>query len=332
MIGQIDKDYISIRPFKLYARLISYLLFEGRPLTTKGRWINRFVFANYKLGLKIISDKAKVDEPIFILGTGRSGTTMLGILLSMHKDVGFLNEPKAIWNFLYPFEDLQGNYTLAPAQYRLAASSISVEAKKAAHSVYKYYLSLSMSKRVVDKYPELIFRYPFVKEIFPDARFIFLIRNGIDTCLSIKNWSERLGIDKDYQKEDWWGINDRKWKLLVEQIAGNDAYFKKHKDEILGINSHLDRAALEWVLTMKEGLKLKEKNDVLFLRYEDLTKDFEHQIEIVLKHCLLGADQKLIEYGKKTIKSDRRNRKENITLHPIIKVAFDDMMKQYNYD
>jgi len=100
MLAQIDKEYISMRPWKLFSRLVSYALFEGRPLTTRGRWINPLIFSLFKIEKKLPQIK-KVERPIFILGTGRSGTTVLGIVFSMHNQVGFLNEPKALWHEIF---------------------------------------------------------------------------------------------------------------------------------------------------------------------------------------------------------------------------------------
>ncbi len=101
MPAQLDSLYIRTRPTKAVSRLISYALFEGRPLTTRGRWINPLVFA-LSGTLKTLPQIKKVKKPIFIIGMGRSGTTILGVVMSMHRDVGFLNEPKALWHSIYP--------------------------------------------------------------------------------------------------------------------------------------------------------------------------------------------------------------------------------------
>ena len=90
MIAQLESLYIRSRPWKLWSRLISYGLFEGRPLTTRGQWINPLVFAHFAVE-KHLPRLRRVEKPVFILGTGRSGTTILGIVLSMHREVGFLN-------------------------------------------------------------------------------------------------------------------------------------------------------------------------------------------------------------------------------------------------
>ena len=81
----------------------------------------------------------------------------------------------------------------------------------------------------------------------------FSSRNGWDTCHSIATWSERLGVQVNGEKHDWWGVNDRKWTLLVEQLIKTDPAFSEIADEIKNFERHLDRAAVEWIVTMREG-------------------------------------------------------------------------------
>ena len=97
MVAQIDTKFIRARPWKLWSRLLAYALFEGRPLTTRGRWINPLVFAGYRLW-SVLPLRKRDLRPIFVMGVGRSGTTVLGTILALHPDVGYLNEPKALWH------------------------------------------------------------------------------------------------------------------------------------------------------------------------------------------------------------------------------------------
>jgi hypothetical protein len=39
MVAQIDKRFIKHTKLKAFIRYLSYLLYEGLSLTTKGRWI-----------------------------------------------------------------------------------------------------------------------------------------------------------------------------------------------------------------------------------------------------------------------------------------------------
>lgn len=332
MVAQIDSAYVKARPVKLLTRLLSYSLFEGRPLTTKGRWINPLVFSLFALE-KFFPVAKQVKKPIFIIGTGRSGTTILGIVLSIHRDIAFLNEPKALWNSAYDGEDLIGSYNRGDATYRLDAEDASSDVIQAMHRMFGWYLTVTGAQRVADKYPELIFRVPFVRAIFPDAKFLFLARNGWDTCNSIEQWSGRLGKQhKCGEVHDWWGVDNRKWKLLVKQIVSNDPGLSPYSTEIAGFTKHLDMAAVEWIVTMREGLHLQKQypDAVHTVVYEKLTTNTKEVMEEICKFCELPPDSVLIDYACNTLHPVLS--KPSFELHPIIQNEFDSVMHDLGYE
>ena len=332
MIAQIDPLYIRTRPMKVLTRFMSYAFFEGRPVTTKGRWINPLVFSILKTVATNNSRYKPVEKPIFILGTGRSGTTILGIVLSMHREVGYLNEPKAMWHLIHPHEDVIGNYSQADAKYRLTAEEATDEMHQRASQMFGAYLTATRSQRLVDKYPELIFRVDFVRALFPDARFIFLTRNGWDTCHSIANWSERLGVQVSGEKHDWWGVNDRKWRLLVEQLVKTDLVFSEIADEIKRFEQHLDRAAIEWIVTMQEGLRLMQASSdcVHHVRFEDLTAKPDETLAALCDFCELSVDSKFSDYALQTLHPVPARKPFDI--HPKIATIFRDIMGKLRYN
>ena len=330
MLAQLNGMYIKTRPAKAVQRLISYALFEGRPLTTKGQWINPLLFALFRIGKNIPAVK-EVIKPVFIVGTGRSGTTILGAVLSMHRAVGFLNEPKALWHVIYPEEDVIGNYTAGPALYRLHADHVAPQTRQTAHRLYSLYLALTFSQRVVDKYPELIFRIPFVRSIFPDAKFVFLVRNGWDTCHSIEQWSMRLGVQKRGEVHDWWGLNRRKWNFMIDQLVNEDEAFHQIKDVIPSFSQHTDMAAVEWVVTMREGLRqMKTHGDCIrMLRFEDLATNPRRRLQDLLKFCDLSPDETFFRYAERTLRPTAPHPQGE--LHHAIHPLFEETMRDLGY-
>lgn len=330
MIAQINTNYIKTRPAKFISRLLSYGLFEGRPLTTKGQWINPLVLLQYRF-IKKLPQFKKVEKPIFIVGTGRSGTTILGVLLSMHRDVGFLNEPKALWHSIYPHEDLIGSYSRGPATYHLTSEDASPDVIKAAHKLYGAYLTAVCSKRVVDKYPELIFRIPFVKKIFPDAKFVFLVRNGWDTCYSIKKWSKRLGVRQEDETHDWWGVNNRKWDLLVDQIISPDKRLHKLLDSVKQEKDHINMAMMEWIATMREGIAQMQRyhESMIMVKFEDLTNNTGKTLSGILDFCELPKDSKLFQYAEHVISPVKPHPK--LKIHPAIQELVDQTTSELGY-
>ena len=331
MVAQLDQQYFKSRPSKAVTRLLSYSLFEGRPVTTKGQWINSIVFAHFTLE-KLLPQLKKVNKPIFITGSGRSGTTMLGILLSIHKDVSFLNEPKAMWHSIYPEEDVIGSYGRNnQSKYILDENDASVNVCQYAHKLFGAYLRFTFNDYVVDKYPEHIFRLPFIRKIFPDSKVIFLVRNGWDTCASIDMWSKRLGKVVNGDTHDWWGVNQRKWQLMKQELVPKEPLLIDAVPVIEELNDHLNMAAVEWVVTMQYGLRQWRKNNdaLLLIKYEDIVENPEQEMNRLLEYCGLSDDSVLIDYAKKTLQTGRVHKPFEI--HEAILPAFNKTMEELGY-
>lgn len=330
MVAQLDADYVRTRPSRAVARLINHVLFQGRPLTTRWRWINPVLFAQFAL-IKRLPQLKKVEKPIFILGIGRSGTTILGKVLSVHPHVTFLNEPKALWHAVFPEEDLIGSYSRGPAHYRLEAEDVTPEVQRAAHRLYGYCLALTRSRRILDKYPEMIFRVPFLRAVFPDAKFILLVRNGWDTVRSIAAWSRRKGKQVGGETHDWWGANRRKWRLLVEQVVSTDPAFSEVYREVAAFTRYEDMAAVEWIVTMREGLRLMRSMPHLIhkVRFEELMTQPENVLKRLLIFCDLPEDTTLLSYSVRVLSPPPR--REPFDLHPAVQALFFETMKELNY-
>lgn len=302
VIAQLDPLYVRLRPRKALVRVLSHLLFQGRFLTTDHRWLNLIILAELR-GLQKLPQIKPVDRPIFIIGTGRSGTTVLGKVLSIHRDVGFLNEPKAMWFTVCSEEDVNGHFGRGYARYRLTAEDATHERRKAARNLYGAYLSITGTRRVVDKNPEMVFRIPFLKRIFPDAKFILLVRNGWDTVHSIAQWSESHRRIVRGASEDWWGENLRKWQLMVEQLVPSEPLLRQQREEIALFTREEDMAAVEWIITMQEGLRALHSwpRSVYLVRYEDLTRHPSETLETLLDFCKLKPDTIFCWYGEKVL-------------------------------
>ena len=311
MIAQLNRVYLKAFPGKIFSRLYSYFFVEGRPATTKGRWFNPITFAILRLASKSKSVK-EAESPLFITGTGRSGSTILGLVLSTHRDVMFLNEPKAMWYVANPADDIIGSYSKAGGQYMMQGSDVVNGCAREIKGVYSQAMKLTGTKQIVDKYPEMLFRTDYLCEIFSKPRFIFLSRNASDTIASTTNWSVKHRIED--AKEDWWGVDEKKWLLMLEQVVPYDTDLAPHIDLIRGMTSQSERAAVEWIVSMNHGLKQLLKYPDLFLRvrYEDLCENSDHELSRICDFAGIQVDEKMLGYGRETI------RKQNIHHHPHI--------------
>lgn len=330
MVAQIDKKMALGRPFKLIARLGAWALIEGRQITTRGRWINPLVFAGYK-AMQYTGLRDGSEQPIFILGTGRSGTTVLGKLFAYHRETVFLNEPLAAWNFVYPHEDVIGSYSSALGTFRIDPSSASTTIARRLARIYSWAMRLGMVNRVVDKYPELVFRIPFVVKLFPAARFITIIRDGVNTCSSVVNWSIRKGVEVDGLKHDWWGVDDRKWRQMVDELIDEQPDLAPHKAALRKNSDDRDRSAVEWIVTMREAMRAMQSypEQLLVIRYEDLCANPTQIISKITDHCGLEPDPGLISYARQIL--EEAGSYSNIELCDYLVEPFQSTLTQIGY-
>ncbi len=331
MIAQLDPLYIKISPTKAVIRFISEFVFEGRPIPRRWRWTNNLNVLLFKLGT-LIPEARLVKKPIFILGAGRSGTTILGKVLSMHRDVGFLNEPKLLWHVAYPDEDIIGSYSRGEAHYRLETEYATEDVIRVVHRIYGFYLAVTGSKRILDKYPEMIFRVPFVLSIFPDAKFILIVRNGADLMCSVEWWCNKYSkVARNGESYDWWGINQRKWGLLLDQIVALDPAFMDSYEEIRRFSRQVDMAAVEWIATMREGLQIIDKfpQKIYLIHYEELANRPLEILNKALEFCELPTDEALLTYASNVL--SQAPVRAPIELNPSIQPLFAETMKSMGY-
>lgn len=330
MVAQIDKVYRGFGLGTTAVRALSYLAFEGRPITARGRWINSLVIGWLGV-IARLGPRASDLNPVFIVGTGRSGTSILGTTLSIHRNVGFLNEPKALWHVACPFEDIIGNYSQHPGRYILREKEATAEIAERFRRLYGAYLAISSRECLVDKYPEVLFRWSFILSIFPGARFIWLVRNGNDTIASIAAWSKKFSRQSKLGKEDWWGLNERKWKALSDQVVPVIPDLAERTAELAKFDRQEDRAAVEWVASANFGISLEQSHpgSVLRVGFEHLMQEPEAVLTTILRFCELEQDTRVLDFAR--AKFQKLHSYESQVISDQIRSAFQKSMIQLNY-
>lgn len=333
MVAQIDSVYKTLSLKIKLKRIVSYLGFEGRPLTTKGRFINSPLKVLYS-AISFFSSASPRCNVAYVLGTGRSGTTILGVSLSAHENVGFLNEPKLPWFWSNSRDDIIGSYSLKPGNYALTKVDADALIERRITKFYNFYSAVIGVDVVLDKYPEMIFRTDFLQAFQFNKKFIFLYRNGVDIVSSITKWSERKSTSSNENTEDWWGLNDLKWKLLCADIVSKDPQLSKNINTIQEYNKHEFRAAVEWIVTMRKGLELEKvlnKQIYLPLKYEEY---IEHAgvRQGVLNFLGLKNSSSYEYYCNNALKSSSRHESRELSLPSEIAHVFNDLQAKLGYN
>ena len=130
------------------------------------------------------SDPHGVRAPIVIIGAPRSGTNMLRDVLTTLPGVGSwpCDEINYLWrrgNANWPTDEL------TPAH-------VSASSRRAIHIAFQRLARRESLDHVVEKTCANSLRVPFVQAILPDAKFIFLVRDGRDAIAStMQCWTRR---------------------------------------------------------------------------------------------------------------------------------------------
>jgi hypothetical protein len=185
-----------------------------------------------------------VSAPIFIIGTERSGTNLLRLMLNAHSSIA-VPHPPHIMKFFGPLEPLYGNLTV-DANFRLLIADVcrmvelhtypweirpdreqvfqrAVDRNLLAvyFQVYDQYLAYARKQRWACKSTFMIEHVAEILRYQPDARFIFMVRDGRDVAVSAKmsifNHFHVYYSARRWQREQRLGLS---WlaKLPPEQI------------------------------------------------------------------------------------------------------------------
>lgn len=130
-------------------------------------------------------------QTAFIVGSPRSGTTVLANALGCHDAIAEWYEPYYIWEEYFPRRDSD---VVQPAD-------ITPEAAAGLRREFDVYRAKAGRQIVLDKSPGHSLRLGAIRTIFPEARWIHLIRDGRDATLSIrKEWTRRqeMVVKKDF--------------------------------------------------------------------------------------------------------------------------------------
>lgn len=118
--------------------------------------------------MPIARNPARLDPIVFVIGAGRSGTTLLADLLGMHPAYLKIAEKRYLWMYgaYWRAHDLRTVADVTPAT-RAHISGFLAES-----------LARSSAHCIIEKTPSNCFRVPFISALFPRARFIHIVRDG----------------------------------------------------------------------------------------------------------------------------------------------------------
>jgi hypothetical protein len=149
-----------------------------------------------------------VNPFVFIVGASRSGTTLLRRMVDAHRDIAITRETHWIVDVLHGEDAVSPEEPVTPellarllsderfarmgvdraALERLASGDPPVSYARFVTAAFDQH-GASQGKRLVgDKVPGYVTEVPTLHGLWPQARFVHVIRDGRDVCLSVLDW------------------------------------------------------------------------------------------------------------------------------------------------
>jgi hypothetical protein len=271
-----------------------------------------------------MQDNFNVDNPVFVMGTGRCGLSPLMDLIAYHKafawpsqynnrfpknyKVSFFSrlvdlplihssrlkykkfpihfEAFSMWNNIFygfrrPFRDL-------------GADDVTPFVKSKFRDAVRNIMRYQGKKRFIAEYSGWS-RMGFMKAIFPEAKFIHVVRDGRAVANSLTNVSWWLG---------WEGIYKWRWGVPPQDLLEK---LEKYNYSFLAL------AAVHWKLLINnivEQSKLLPPEDILVVRYEDLVKDPYQEAYRCIEFCSLAKDCQKFKKHLATVKIVNANQQK----------------------
>lgn len=160
-------------------------------------------------------------KPVFVLGCGRSGTTVIGNSLGADADILYLNEPYYVWYSVSPRTDFS-NLLKKGGDSWLFPSDIHAKQHARFRRIMSTFALAKHRKFIVEKTPINSLRVDWLKGLDSNAKFVVVRRDWVEIVNSIFDicTNHHYGVGKrDYHV--WWGENHFKVNSLLAREPFN---------------------------------------------------------------------------------------------------------------
>jgi hypothetical protein len=197
-----------------------------------------------------------------IIGCARSGTSILGELIASHPDVQYIFEASPIWEW--------GGYGVNES-HRLTAMHATPVIKEKIRNWFQDQAK-DDALLLVEKNPRNALRVPYIREIFPQAKIIHIVRDGRDVACSMV---------PGCGKEEWSHLKPPSWKELFNRYEG------------------AMRCAYAWKEIMEIALQDLSVVPHLQIRYEDLVMSPHNVADGILSYLGLHKSPVVTDFCNK---------------------------------
>jgi hypothetical protein len=215
---------------------------------------------------------------VFIFSTPRAGSTLLSAILSGHERIHCPNEPWFLLSLASMYE--QNLAVTAGFDYRLTRMAFRdlvprddflSAARSFALEIYNRRLAAAQKEILVDKTPRYCHILPFINDLFPKAKKIWLTRNPLDVAASFRNT----------------------WKARIDELTG----------------MRTTRYTFDLVLATANLCDFFETHPGFQLRYEDLARQPQSVISNLCQYLNIASQDDLASYARNPASLDAMKNK-----------------------
>ena len=229
-------------------------------------------------------------QSAYLIGCGRSGTTVCGDVLRHHPRVRYFFEPYHLWATIDPTIDVLNLYHIGASSFLLDGGRCTRNRNDDSIGCCWIRRRRSGAAVMLEKTPFNACRIGYLDAISPHCKFIHLVRDGVDVARSI----DRLSRDRGYGivgKPDlnrWWGRAGSKWTALYTDGCVSN-YFA---DELPQLLSYESKGAYEWLVSLGEVDRWRSRlgDRLLEITYDELTARPEDAVKRICEFLSLGAN------------------------------------------
>jgi hypothetical protein len=255
-----------------------------------------------------------LKPPIFLLGNVRSGTSMMLRFFDAHPDVVSWYEPRTVWCYAAPTRP-HDRFTERDATPRV---------RRYIRGRFLKYQRRHGGLRVMEKTPSNMFRIPYVRAIFPEAKFVYIVREPLANLSSSEiRWRksinrghliERLAETPRSQLPFYVGrlVRDqlRKRVLRRRHVSVWGVRYPGIGDDLRTMSTE-EVIAKQWASCSRqaeEDLADLGPGTVHRLRYEDFVSDPVTRFREVLAHFDLPPSAEVDEEVRTSVDPNRQQK------------------------
>jgi hypothetical protein len=252
---------------------------------------------------------SNIDSPIIILSAPRAGSTLLFETLSRHPELWTIGgESHALIEHMPEISTVARGYVSNRLERKDATADVVQNLRQrfinnAVNSFGEKYSGTPKQIRLLEKTPKNALRVEFLNEVFPDARFIYLIRDPLENISSIMEaWRSKRFVT--YPNLPGWTKNE--WSLLLSDDWRT----------LLG-RPLVDVATHQWLnanTSIVSSLNQVSANRVLSVNYQDLISSPYATLEKILtftdldKAFLTSMHDKPLPLSKYTLTPPKKDK------------------------